>query len=64
MTTSPHSDPPFLTLHTTVVLVAAVLIGLVAGGLSFLGGTPPALAVPAGLTATGGAVPVLRRLVR
>ncbi|MER5874159.1 hypothetical protein [Streptomyces sp. NPDC002044] len=66
MTTSPspRTDPPFLTLHAAVVLLAALLAGLVAGGLSFLGGTPPALAVLAGLTAAGGSVPVLRGLIR
>lgn len=60
----PDSDPAFLPLHTTVVLLAALPIGLVVGELSHLGGVHPALAVLAGLTAAGGAVPVLRGLIR
>lgn len=64
MTTSPDTDPPLLTLHAAVVLVTATLIGLVAGGLTFLGGTHPALSVLAGLAAVGGAVPGLRGLIR
>ncbi|MCX4524513.1 MULTISPECIES: hypothetical protein [unclassified Streptomyces] len=63
-TPPPGTDPPFLSLHTAVVLVIAVLIGLVVGGLTFLGGFHPALAVLAGLGATGAAVPVLRSLIR
>lgn len=59
-----HPDPPLLTLHAAVVLVAAVLVGFTAGGLSRLGGVPGALAVLAGLGAAGGAVPVLRSLIR
>ncbi|WP_405495687.1 hypothetical protein [Streptomyces sp. NBC_00096] len=57
-------EPPLLTLHAAVVLVAAVLVGFTAGGLSHLGGVPAALAVLAGLGAAGGAVPVLRGLIR
>ncbi|CAM5345719.1 hypothetical protein SAVIM338S_01130 [Streptomyces avidinii] len=52
-------EPPLLTLHAAVVLV-----GFTAGGLSHLGGVPGALAVLAGLGAGGGAVPVLRGLIR
>ncbi|MFB7057499.1 hypothetical protein ACWF95_04840 [Streptomyces vinaceus] len=63
MTTPPETPQPFLSLHTAVVLVIALLIGGVAGGLSFLGGVPVALSVLAGLTAAGGAVPVLRGLI-
>ncbi|MEU8433124.1 hypothetical protein AB0F18_09420 [Streptomyces sp. NPDC029216] len=64
MTTPPDTDPPFLTLHSAVVLLGALLVGLVTGGLGYLGGAPPALAVLAGLTAAGGAVPGLRSLIR
>ncbi len=64
MTTPRETDQPFLSLHTAVVLVVALLIGCAAGGLSFLGGVPVALSVLAGLTASGGAVPVLRGLIR
>ncbi|MFD7028712.1 hypothetical protein ACFWAR_11835 [Streptomyces sp. NPDC059917] len=63
MTNEPLPEP-FLTLHTAFVLVTAVLIGCAAGVLTHLGGTHPALSVLAGLTAGGGAVPVLRGLIR
>ncbi|MFF3691452.1 hypothetical protein [Streptomyces sp. NPDC002187] len=56
-------EPPFLSLHTTVVLLAALVTGLVAGGLTALTGAPVAGAVLAGLTAAGSAVPVLRSLI-
>ncbi|MFD7630801.1 hypothetical protein ACFV7Q_33070 [Streptomyces sp. NPDC059851] len=68
MTTSPNRtgnhDRPFLSLHAAVVLLAALLIGLVVGGLSRLGGVPTPLAVLAGLGAAGAAVPVLHGLIR
>ncbi|MCX5379856.1 hypothetical protein [Streptomyces sp. NBC_00091] len=64
MTTPPDTDPPLLTLHAAVVLLGALLTGFVAGGLSYLGGVPVPLAVLAGLGAAGGAVPVLRTLIR
>ncbi|MEU6760272.1 hypothetical protein [Streptomyces sp. NPDC046685] len=63
MSTPPRTEPPFLTVHSAVVLVAALLAGLVVGALSYLGGIPPALCVLAGLSGTGGAVPVLRTLI-
>ncbi|MFK0049344.1 hypothetical protein ACIQU4_35675 [Streptomyces sp. NPDC090741] len=63
MTTPRETQQPFLSLHTAVVLVIALLIGGVVGGPSFLGGVPVALSALAGLTATGGAVPVLRGLI-
>ncbi|MFH9554609.1 hypothetical protein ACIBAH_32875 [Streptomyces sp. NPDC051445] len=50
-------------MHTTVVLLTALVIGLVVGGLSVLSGAPVATAVLMGLTAAGSAVPVLRSLI-
>ncbi|QES51527.1 hypothetical protein DEJ50_30455 [Streptomyces venezuelae] len=64
MTTAPGGEPPFLTLHTAVVLFGSLFIGLVAGGLTFLGGSGAALSVLGGLTAAGVSVPVLRGLIR
>ncbi|WP_406327208.1 hypothetical protein [Streptomyces sp. NBC_00203] len=57
------SEPPFLSLHTTVVLLTSLVIGLVTGTLTALAGAPVAGAVLAGLTASGSAVPVLRSLI-
>ncbi|TXR94528.1 hypothetical protein EAO73_34985 [Streptomyces sp. col6] len=60
---TPPGSPPFLTIHTAVVLLIAVVIGLIAGGLTFLSGGAAAAAVLAGLTAAGLSVPVLRSLI-
>ncbi|TDU67964.1 hypothetical protein EDD91_8026 [Streptomyces sp. KS 21] len=56
-------EPPFLSLHTAVVLLTALVIGLVVGGLTIQTGASVAVAVLAGLTATGSSVPVLRSLI-
>jgi uncharacterized membrane protein YccC len=60
---TPQGPAPFLTIHTAVVLLIAVVIGLVVGGLTFLSGGAVATAVLAGLTAAGVSVPVLRSLI-
>ncbi|MEV7691354.1 hypothetical protein [Streptomyces bungoensis] len=60
---TPQGPAPFLTIHTAVVLLIAVVIGLVVGGLTFLSGGAVAAAVLAGLTAVGVSVPVLRTLI-
>lgn len=54
---------PFMTQHTAIILLAAFVIGLVVGGLTFLSGNPTASAVLAGLLSAGGSVPVLRTLI-
>lgn len=54
---------PFLTQHTALVLLAAIVIGLVVGALTFLNGTPAPGAVLAGLLAVGAGIPVLRALI-
>jgi ABC-type antimicrobial peptide transport system permease subunit len=71
MTTPQNPEPgespdtaPFLSLHTAVVLLTALVIGLVIGALTALTGAPAASAVIAGLTATGISTPVLRSLIR
>ncbi|MEU5666533.1 hypothetical protein [Streptomyces longwoodensis] len=64
---SPSHEPtaqPFLSLHTTVVLLTALVIGLVIGGLTYLTGVSVATAVIAGLTSAGASTPVLRSLIR
>lgn len=59
----PSPPSPFMTLHTALVLLTALVIGLVIGGLTFLGGSPTAGAVLAGLLSAGSSVPALRRLI-
>ncbi|MDH6522527.1 hypothetical protein M2163_000963 [Streptomyces sp. SAI-135] len=58
-----ETEPPFLSLHTTVVLLTALVLGLVVGGLAALTEVPRAAAVLVGLTAAGSTVPVLRSLI-
>lgn len=62
--TPPPPEPPFISLHTTVVLLTAIVIGLIVGGLTFLSQFSAAGAVLAGLTASGLSLPVLRSLIR
>ncbi|WP_037837705.1 hypothetical protein [Streptomyces sp. NRRL S-337] len=57
-------EAPFLSMHTTVVLLASVVIGIVVGCLTALAGTPVSAAVVAGMAAAGASVPVLRSLIR
>ncbi|MGP3941384.1 hypothetical protein [Streptomyces sp. 6N106] len=66
-----HSSPsdsapaePFLSVHTTVVLLTALVIGLVIGGLTALTGVSVPAAVIAGLTSAGAGVPALRTLIQ
>lgn len=59
----PEAEPSFLSLHTTVVLLTALMLGLVVGGLAVLTGIPAPGAALAGLSAAGPAVPVLRSLI-
>lgn len=61
---SPPPEPPFISMHTAVVLLTAVVIGLVVGGLTFLSEFSTAGAVLAGLTASGLSLPALRSLIR
>ncbi|MGW1395663.1 hypothetical protein ACWD6Q_28830 [Streptomyces nigra] len=53
-----------MTVHTAIVLLIAVVIGLIVGGLTFLSGGAVAPAVLAGLTAAGVSIPVLRTLIQ
>jgi hypothetical protein len=57
-------EQPFLSLHTAVILLTAIVIGLVVGGLTVLTGVQVATAVLAGLAAAGASVSVLRSLIR
>ncbi|MEW1583458.1 hypothetical protein AB0407_36110 [Streptomyces microflavus] len=65
---SPASPPPgpapFLTVHTAIILLASVVIGLIVGGLTFVSTQAAAAAVLAGLTAAGVSIPVLRSLIQ
>ncbi|MEV6551870.1 hypothetical protein AB0M57_24635 [Streptomyces sp. NPDC051597] len=53
-----------MTMHTALVLLTAFIMGLVVGGLTFLGDGRVAGAILAGLFTAGGSVPVLRTLIR
>lgn len=61
----PSSPPPLLSLRAVVLLLAAALIGLGVGVLTFYGNGSRnvALAVLAGVTATGASVAALHSLV-
>ncbi|MEO3764025.1 hypothetical protein [Streptomyces sp. B5E4] len=59
---TPRSDP-FITQHTAIILVTAVVIGQAVGNLAYLSGTPAAGAALAGLLSAGSSVPVLRALI-
>ncbi len=58
------STPPdtFLSLHTAVILLAAVAIGMVVGWL-ILTGAPVAAAPIARVFSAGGSLPALRTLI-
>ncbi|MGW2900749.1 hypothetical protein ACWDAO_40815 [Streptomyces sp. NPDC001212] len=57
------AETPLLSVHAAVVFLAAVIIGLVMGGLMFLHNKSVPAAVAAGLVAAGGRVPVLHKLI-
>jgi hypothetical protein len=57
------AQAPFLTVHTAIILLAATVIGIVVGVLTFLVGHIVAAAILAGLCAFGGSTPVLRGLI-
>ncbi|PYC74110.1 hypothetical protein C7C46_24300 [Streptomyces tateyamensis] len=62
-TPPPAGPPAFLGLRTAVILVAATVVGLVAGTLTFFSTRSPAGAVLAGLTAFGASVLGLHQLI-
>ncbi|MFA0845836.1 hypothetical protein ACFZCM_22430 [Streptomyces rochei] len=57
------SESPLLSVHAAVVFLAAVLIGLVMGGLMFFHDKSVPAAVAAGVVAAEGSVPVLHKLI-
>ena len=59
----PPAQAPFLTMRTAVIILAAVVIGIVVGVLSFFAGHIIAAAFLAGLCAFGGSIPVLHSLI-
>ncbi|MFE9813349.1 hypothetical protein [Streptomyces sp. NPDC005548] len=61
---TPQSPPPFLSLHTAVVLLIACLLGALIGVLTFFTGVPVAAAVIAGITSAGACISPLRNLIR
>lgn len=57
------SEAPLLSVHAAVVFLAAVIIGLIMGGLMFLHEKSVPAAVATGLVTAGGSVPVLHKLI-
>ncbi|MFD7907059.1 hypothetical protein ACFV4G_33075 [Kitasatospora sp. NPDC059747] len=54
---------PLLTVRTAIILLTAAVIGLVAGGLTYLGTRSTPGAALAGLTAAGASVVGLHQLI-
>ncbi len=62
---NPTGNPqPFLSLHTAVILLIALVIGFVIGALTLATGAPAAAAVIAGITSAGVSVVPLRGLIQ
>lgn len=59
----PSASPPFLSLHTAVVLLTAAFFGVVMGGLMFLSEKSVPEAVATGLATTGVSTMALRSLI-
>jgi len=59
----PPLQEPFLTMRTTIILLAAFVIGVFVGTLTFFTGHIAAAAVLAGLIAFGGSIPALHSLI-
>lgn len=59
----PSPVPPFMSLHTSVVILAAGLLGIVMGALMFLAEKSVPKAMAAGLGTFGLSVPVLHKLI-
>lgn len=60
--TSPEQKP-LLSIRTTVILTVGVVLGLVVGALTAIGGQHVALAVVVGLGAAGMSIAALHRLL-
>lgn len=58
------SHVPQLHLRTAVILLAAAIIGMLAGVLTFLSGAPAEGAILAGLTGFGASAPALHVLIQ
>ncbi|MEV6002169.1 hypothetical protein AB0M25_23570 [Streptomyces griseomycini] len=57
------SEAPLLSVHAAVVFLAAVIIGLVMGGLMFLHDKSVPAAIVTGLGCCGVSVPMLHKLI-
>ncbi|AVV48008.1 hypothetical protein C6376_41410 [Streptomyces sp. P3] len=57
------ASPPFVSLHTTVVMLTAAFFGVAMGGLMFLSEKSVPKAVATGLTTAAVSTPVLHRLI-
>ncbi len=62
-TPEPDDPGPLLTAHAAIVLLAALLVGAIAGILTLLSTGTAAAALLAGMTGFGVSVPVLHKLI-
>jgi hypothetical protein len=63
MSKTPPTPPPLLSVRAAVVLLLALMCGTTVGTLTFLAGGNIAAAILTGLTATGGAVVFLHKVI-
>ncbi|AUG76898.1 hypothetical protein CFP65_2038 [Kitasatospora sp. MMS16-BH015] len=60
---TPPEQGPLLDLRTVVILALGLFLGIIVGCLTYLGQHAVAVALLAGVTATGTSVPVLHKLI-
>jgi hypothetical protein len=63
MTKSSPTPPPLLSVRAAVILLLALVCGTAVGTLTFFAGKNVAAAILAGLTATGGAIMFLHKVI-
>ncbi|MEV6758220.1 hypothetical protein [Streptomyces sp. NPDC051214] len=59
----PSQQSPLLTVHSALVLLTGVLLGVFVGVLTRLDGSSPIAAALAGAIAAGVTIPVLHKLI-
>lgn len=59
----PQDEGPLVDVRTAVIFLIGAFIGLVVGGLTYLDGHSTAMALLAGVSASGVSIPVLHKLI-